>query len=235
MIILVGAEKGGTGKTVMCVNLAGYLASIGRKVLLIDTDRQATAIRWIIQRNNNNEIEHKIDAKAMNGADISAEILRYSHHYDDVIIDSRGADSPELRASLVVADYFLTPVSTSQFDVWTLEHIENLFTQAREHNKNLRAGIVLNKVDLRSSHYKDVIAEFGNLKYLPFTGVAVSRRADYERTQSSGLDVFNKRPANKDAQDEIRQIYGVIYNGKGNESIKEGVIRHSEGTPRLHE
>src|SRR6188768_3863506 len=37
-VIAVGGGRGGVGKSVVAVNLAVYLAQLGRKVLLIDTD-----------------------------------------------------------------------------------------------------------------------------------------------------------------------------------------------------
>lgn len=42
-IILIGGEKGGTGKTTLATNLATLQGLKGRKVVLIDTDIQASA------------------------------------------------------------------------------------------------------------------------------------------------------------------------------------------------
>lgn len=40
-VYLVGATKGGVGKSVLCYNLAYSLAKLGKKVLAVDFDNQA--------------------------------------------------------------------------------------------------------------------------------------------------------------------------------------------------
>src|ERR1041384_7606656 len=43
-VIAVGGGRGGVGKSIVAVNLAVYLAQLGRKVLLIDTDPAGAAL-----------------------------------------------------------------------------------------------------------------------------------------------------------------------------------------------
>ena len=43
MILIVGSTKGGVGKTTLAFNFAVALSKVGRDVLLVDADTQATA------------------------------------------------------------------------------------------------------------------------------------------------------------------------------------------------
>jgi chromosome partitioning protein len=47
MIITVANQKGGVGKTDMCVNLASFLAHQGKRVLVLDMDPQANATEYL--------------------------------------------------------------------------------------------------------------------------------------------------------------------------------------------
>ena len=50
MIVLIGSEKGGTGKSTIACNLAVALALAGRDVVIIDADPQSSAARWSERR-----------------------------------------------------------------------------------------------------------------------------------------------------------------------------------------
>ena len=58
MIILVGGEKGGTGKTTTAVNLSAVLADSGKKILLVDMDPQGNATSGVGV--NKNEIKASV-------------------------------------------------------------------------------------------------------------------------------------------------------------------------------
>lgn len=45
--VAIACNKGGTGKTTTCVNVAGALAEQGREVLVIDLDPRGSATRWL--------------------------------------------------------------------------------------------------------------------------------------------------------------------------------------------
>jgi len=50
--IVVLNPKGGSGKTTLAFNLAGYLATTGRRVAIIDMDRQGSSTRWLHNRSS---------------------------------------------------------------------------------------------------------------------------------------------------------------------------------------
>ena len=62
-VITVAAEKGGVGKTTLSVNLAGILASRGKRVLAVDTDKQANLSQFYLTERVVSEL-HKLNMLA---------------------------------------------------------------------------------------------------------------------------------------------------------------------------
>ena len=55
MVIAFANQKGGTGKTTSLLTLADYLSSLGKRILIIDMDPQASATGFLLKHDENNE------------------------------------------------------------------------------------------------------------------------------------------------------------------------------------
>jgi chromosome partitioning protein len=116
MILLVGGEKGGVGKSLIAVSLATMRALEGYDVLVIDADRQASATLWSNIRVAD-QIRPAVACVEKRGEGLGAAVKDLATRYDDVVIDAGGQDSVELRAGLTVADVVLFPWVTV-FSIW---------------------------------------------------------------------------------------------------------------------
>lgn len=101
--LLVANPKGGSGKTTLATNLAGYLASIGQQVALMDMDRQQSATAWLALR------EESLPPIAR---------FRSGARPDWLVIDSpAGLHGKMLERALKLATQVVVPISHSLFDM----------------------------------------------------------------------------------------------------------------------
>ena len=141
MIILVGNQKGGCGKSTLCTNLTSALAQAGRDVVLVDADEQATAATWAGERAQNEDLPavHCIQKYG----NIRDTLKDLSKRYEIVVVDAAGRDSRELRSGMTAADLLIVPFRPSQADLDTLYHTRDVIEQASDMNPNLKAlGVI---------------------------------------------------------------------------------------------
>jgi chromosome partitioning protein len=162
MIILIGGEKGGTGKSTLATNLAVGLLKRDLDVMLLDADPQATAAKWVERRNNN-------DLKTVHSSQKTGDVFRtakdLAKRYDVVIIDAGGRDTKELRTAMVAADLMYIPIKASQADLETLPHVNELIGLAKAMNPGLVAKAILcmaptNPSITEVADAKELLAEF---------------------------------------------------------------------------
>lgn len=167
MILLIGAEKGGVGKSTIASNLAVHLAREGVDVVLLDTDTQATCARFVERR-------HEVGTGpelhcVQRTGDVAPALRDLSTRYQVVIVDAGGRDSKELRTAASVVDLLLTPVRASQADLETLPRVNELVGLARGFNPKLQAYAVLsmaptNPVIKEVEDARELLAEFDQLR-----------------------------------------------------------------------
>jgi len=137
MIVLFGGEKGGTGKSTLATNIAAYLAKSGQDVLLLDTDRQGSATNWAATRAADPSLA-KVHSVAKTG-DVNSAARDLAQRYKHVVIDAGGRDSRELRSAMLAADKLFVPIKASQFDLWTVETMNEIVGTSLGFNPNLKA------------------------------------------------------------------------------------------------
>ncbi|HEY9097751.1 MAG TPA: ParA family protein [Thiobacillus sp.] len=103
-VILVANPKGGSGKTTLSINLAGYMASQGQRVAMLDLDQQKSATQWLAMRDAGMP---KID------------LLRTGQTGGDwLVIDTpAGLHGKNLERALKLAHKVVVPIAPSLFDI----------------------------------------------------------------------------------------------------------------------
>lgn len=104
MIIVLGSQKGGVGKSTLAVSIAAYLMSLGNRVIIVDADDQKSVLTWY---NNRPEDLPHIPVTGATG-NIKAMLKEHEKSYDFVIADCAGRDSAEMRSGLMAADVFIS-------------------------------------------------------------------------------------------------------------------------------
>ncbi|EOA2688001.1 division plane positioning ATPase MipZ, partial [Escherichia coli] len=140
MIIVLGSQKGGVGKSTLAVSIAAYLMSLGNRVIIVDADDQKSVLTWY---NNRPEDLPHIPVTGATG-NIKAMLKEHEKSYDFVIADCAGRDSAEMRSGLMAADVFISPLRPSQMDLDVVPHTCSVFTAAKDFNEDVRGYLVLN-------------------------------------------------------------------------------------------
>lgn len=212
MIILIGGEKGGTGKTTIATNLAAMRAVVGRDVLIIDTDPQGSANYWAQSRDEENVIP-RVACIQKFGKGLPKEVQDLAHRYQDIIIDAGGRDSIELRSALVAAQKAYVPIQPSQFDIWTLNQMDELVETAKAFNPALQAKVIISRSSTNPSvHESDdtgkLLDDFTNLD---LAKVIIRDRIAYRKAAKDGLAVIELKPKDPKAVEEMEMLYKEVF------------------------
>lgn len=215
MIILIGGEKGGTGKTTIATNLAAMRALAGRDVLIIDTDPQGSANYWAQSRDEENVIP-RVACIQKFGKGLPKEVQDLAHRYQDIIIDAGGRDSIELRSALVVAQKAYVPIQPSQFDIWTLGQMDDLVEIAKAFNPDLQAKVIISRSSTNPSvHESDdtgkLLTDFLNLD---LANVTIRDRIAYRKAAKDGLAVSELKPKDSKAVEEMEALYKEVFSNE---------------------
>lgn len=109
--ILIANPKGGSGKTTLATNIAGWLAGKRQRVALADADPQQSANQWLARR------PPLFPPIAKFGDDTATKGAKDAAPQWLVFDSAAGLHSDTLRESMKRADVMLVPISPSAFDL----------------------------------------------------------------------------------------------------------------------
>lgn len=212
MIVLVGGEKGGTGKSTIATNMAAMRAKAGKDVLLVDTDTQGSASSWAEIRTEEN-VTPGVTCISKFGKGVADELRKLAPRFDDVVIDSGGRDTIELRQAMLIAHIMLIPARPSQFDIHGLAAVDRIVGDARGFNPQLAAFVVINCAPTHATNtdadeMTDVVADMKNLQ---LSDAIIRDRVSFRRAARDGRAISEYLPLDEKAVFEMRKLYREVY------------------------
>ncbi len=185
--ILVANPKGGSGKTTVATNVAGWLAGKRQRVGIDDRDPQRSATEWLKRR-------PRLFPPIADAAHDGARKAKIAELQWLVVDTPAGLHGDELRAAVHDADVMLVPLTPSAFDMAATAH----FLASIAHYKAVKRGrlalaIVAMRVDARTRSAGE-LDEF--LRTLEFPLVAHLRDTQvYVQCARDGATVFDLPPS----------------------------------------
>ena len=190
--ILIANPKGGSGKTTLSTNIAGYLAARGQRVAILDLDRQKSATQWLASRPPSFPSIELMHAEGEKSAPV-----------DWLVIDSpAGLHGKNLEHALKLVHRVIVPIAPSAFDIQASRE----FLEVLHHEKTVRKGkIFVGVVGMRMDpRTRAALTLEQFLKGLDLPILAYLREAQvYVNAAFEGKTLFDLPPSQ--AQRELEQ------------------------------
>jgi chromosome partitioning protein len=195
-IVSFVTQKGGSGKSTTDASVAVAAFEQGRRVFVLELDRQGTLSDWADARTADAGPEfERIDATDL---DEAITTLREAS-YDLVVVDTPGVDSPANVAAMRAADLCLIPCRPTATDLrGCLPTVQSLIRLEKPF------AFVLTQCPARSSRVDETRAGLSALGFV--ADPPIVSRADHQDAMAAGLGVTEFNGAGQAAA-EIRRLW----------------------------
>jgi chromosome partitioning protein len=201
--LVVASGKGGSGKTSTSLNLAVYAAHEGRRVVIVDLDRQQSLTRWC-ERRPPAAPALILWEGAMGDAKRAIAEIDALDDVDLVIVDTPPGldDHPDATRLLVSkADFVLVPTTQGTTDIDSVVEWMNFLRRERT-----SAAFMLNKVQRQHTRYTKAKARLNRAG--PLCPVDVRQLDDIESTHDHGVGVCELRKSR--AADDLSCVWDFV-------------------------
>lgn len=193
-IIATANQKGGCGKTTTAINVAAGLADAGYRVVVFDTDPQASLTKWYKRR-------LKLEKNGFSVQNVSLGLLeeelteaRKSPDVDIVVVDCPGNIQDITQAAVSSSDAVLCPVRATAPDVDATIELSKFITQCRQLYPDIRFMVFHSAKhssrSLDKGAYDNMVRIFSNHPNTHVLQTAIPDSAPIAEFMGTGLSIF---------------------------------------------
>lgn len=219
MIVAIAGLKGGIGKTLIALHLAGEALAREQRVLLADADVQRSALTWAdlaveSQRKIPDVVlleegEHGLPVLRVDlGPEAPRQSIDALHElaqaHELTLIDCPPRGDIMTRAAMMIADLVVLPTGPAPTDFWALSGTVQLVRVAQSLRPGLPAVLLLNGVQPRQRLSASARGALASLE-LPVLATTLGRRTAFAESIAVGMTVASFAPKG-DAAEEIRKL-----------------------------
>lgn len=199
-IVSFVTQKGGSGKSTLCISLAVAAQEAGHSVCILEMDRQATISEWAQTRTS------EVPEVAQIAADKLDTVVQKlaGAEYDYVFIDTPGVDNAGTVSAIRACDLCIVPCRPTPADLRAFKP-----TLAAIHRLSKEFAFVLNQTPPRSYRVRDTAEGLAVLGMIADTNVVM--RNDHQDAVGAGQGVTEYNPDGP-AATEIRKLWAWIEN-----------------------
>jgi chromosome partitioning protein len=210
LTLAVVNQKGGVGKSTVATNLAAAAHLMRRRTLVIDMDRQGSALDWSAARAEGSDLWGLVVVKA-DRALTPPKFREIASGFDVVILDGPPRLGDLTRSAAVAADVVLVPVQPGPFDLWASKETLELLDAADTVRAELGRGPVARLFVVNRSQARTVLSREAPAALEAAGDVAgiVSQRQVFPTAAAIGESVLTIEPKGAAAR-EIRALYRSV-------------------------
>lgn len=205
MVITIGSQKGGAGKSTVAINMALMIASSSKdyKVALVDTDKQRSCIQTLAKNKRDNLKVYEIQKKP------NRVILELKE--DVVVVDTPPHSHEVMHLAAAVSDVVLIPIQPSPLDIRAAsDTVKALEIIKAEVNPDLQCCFLLNRLKAGTILAKEVRATVEKLYPFSVLDTSLFDRQVYKQSLITGQSVLEFDKSSTASQEMAALVVEVL-------------------------